>query len=126
MDVVVKILAVLNICFIIWIMTCHTRYLLRTQVSAWSEFKSVKNYSSFKRFIHRNSKYLSVHVQRLSLVGIFLVNLSQFNIGNLKHKPDIQFIIVSIFYASFVWNVISSYKKEQAMADKINQLKNKL
>lgn len=123
MDVLIKILAVINTCFIIWIMTCHTMYLHKSKDRAFNEFGKVNSLLRFVRFVKDNSQYLSVHLQRISLIGIFLINISQLNTGYLKIKPDIQFVMGSLFYISYVWNTISSYRKEQHMADKINELK---
>lgn len=126
MEVVVKILAVLNTCFILWTMTCHTMYLGRLKETVYEEFKKVNTLRRLLFFVRHHSKYLSIQLQRLSLAGIFLINISQLNTGYLKIKPDIQFIIGSLFYLSYVWSTISTYKREQDMIDKINELEKQI
>lgn len=126
MDVVIKILALLNNCFILWIMTCHTMYLHRAHHKVVEDIKKVNTFGRLLFFIKDNSKYLSTQMQRLSLIGIFLINISQLNTGYLKIKPDIQFVMGSMFYISYVWSTISSYRREQDMIDEIKELKNKI
>lgn len=119
----VKIVAIANMCLIIACVALMTRYLIRHSCTIYDDY--IENKGSFKgllRVAKRNSNFIATYILRLSLVGIFLNNLSKLNTGYIYFTPDYQFYIANVFYTAFVVKQFVSYKRENKMERIIEQL----
>lgn len=120
----IKIIAIANMCLIIACVALMTRYLMKHSCTIYDDY--LENKSSFKgllKVIKRNSNFIATYVLRLALCGIFLNNLSKLNTGYLYFTPDYQFYIANIFYTAFVIKQFVSYKRENKMEHIIEELK---
>lgn len=119
----IKIIAITNMCLMIACVWLMTRYLLKHSCTIYDDY--MDNKGSFKgllRVMKRNANFIATYVLRLALAGIFLNNLSKLNTGYLYFTPDYQFYIANVFYTAFVIKQFIAYKRENKMERIIEQL----